>query len=136
MVIATFDDTGPLLALSLTLATLAGPVLASKMLENPRHLSAVFGFTAMLMGALLVHFGQEPVQIAMHFYFFALIAMLALFGNPLAIVVAAVTVAAHHLAFWIYLPQSVFNYDAPIWVVAVQGLDRSQSRRSAGQKSW
>jgi two-component system chemotaxis sensor kinase CheA len=81
--------------------------------------SLVYGFSSMLMGGLLVHFGQGPVQIEMHFYFFALLAMLAVFGNPLAILVAAVTVAIHHFALWLWLPKSVFNYAAPFWVVLV-----------------
>jgi hypothetical protein len=59
------------------------------------------------------------VQIEMHFYFFALLAMLAIFGNPMVIVVAAVTVAVHHLLLWATLPASVFNYAAPLWVVVV-----------------
>jgi two-component system chemotaxis sensor kinase CheA len=79
----------------------------------------IYGVAAMFFGGLLVHFGQGPAQIEMHFYFFALIAMLAVFGNPLVIVTAAVTVALHHLLLWAIVPQSVFNYDAPIWVVAV-----------------
>jgi two-component system chemotaxis sensor kinase CheA len=117
--VALLNDTGPLLAVALTGGALLGPFLAHRSLANPRHVSIVFGFTAMLMGALLVHFGQGPVQIEMHFYFFALIAMLALFGNPAVILTAAVTVALHHLALWYLLPSSVFNYDAPIWVVLV-----------------
>lgn len=117
--VALFNDTGPLLAAALTGLTLVGPALAYMTFENPRSISMTYGFTAMVMGALLVHFGQGPVQIEMHFYFFALLAMLALYGNPLVIIVAAVTVAVHHLVFWIYLPSSVFNYDAPVWVVAV-----------------
>jgi len=95
--LAYFNDTGPLAAAVLTAFVLAGPLLALKVLANPRSVSLVYGFTAMIMGGLLVHFGQGPVQIEMHFYFFALLAMLAVFGNPLAIVVAAVTVALHHL---------------------------------------
>ncbi|TPV93926.1 MAG: hypothetical protein B7733_18005 [Myxococcales bacterium FL481] len=117
--VAFFNDTGPLMALGLSLAVLVGPVVAYRTLDNPRRVSVVYGFTAMLMGGLLVHFGQGPVQIEMHFYFFALLAMLALFGNPAVILTAAVTVAVHHLALWYYLPSSVFNYDAPIWVVLV-----------------
>jgi two-component system, chemotaxis family, sensor kinase CheA len=35
------------------------------------------------------------------------------------IVTAAVTVAVHHLSVWWIAPRSVFNYDAPFWVVAV-----------------
>lgn len=117
--LALFNDTNPLLALALTSGVLVGPLLAHFALSNPRTVSLVHGFTAMLMGGLLVHFGQGPVQIEMHFYFFALIAMLAVFANPLVIVTAAVTVALHHLALWAWLPESVFNYGAPLWVVLV-----------------
>jgi len=119
MGVAYLNDTGWLDAIPMTLVVLAGPVLASRVFPNPRHVSLVHGFTAMIMGGLLVHFGQGPVQIEMHFYFFALLAMLAAFGNPLVIVTAAVTVALHHLGLWYFLPESVFNYDAPIWVVLV-----------------
>jgi two-component system, chemotaxis family, sensor kinase CheA len=118
-VVAYFNDTGPGLAALLTLAVLVGPTAAYLTLQNPRSVSVVYGFTSMLMGGLLVHFGQGPVQIEMHFYFFALLAMLAVYANPLVIIVAAVTVAVHHLTLWMYLPKSVFNYAAPIWVVAI-----------------
>lgn len=119
MVIAYFNGTGALWAFVLTSLLLLGPAVAAYAFDNPRSLSLVYGFTAMLMGGLLVHFGQGPVQIEMHFYFFALLAMLAVYGNPMVIVVAAVTVALHHLCLWAWLPASVFNYDAPIWVVLV-----------------
>jgi two-component system, chemotaxis family, sensor kinase CheA len=118
-VVAYFNDTGPGLAALLTLAVLVGPTAAYLTLQNPRSVSVVYGFTSMLMGGLLVHFGQGPVQIEMHFYFFALLAMLAVYANPVVIIVAAVTVAVHHLTLWMYLPKSVFNYAAPIWVVAI-----------------
>jgi two-component system chemotaxis sensor kinase CheA len=118
-VVAYFNDTGPGFAALLTLAVLVGPAAAYFTLQNPRSVSVVYGFTSMLMGGLLVHFGQGPVQIEMHFYFFALLAMLAVYANPVVIIVAAVTVALHHLTLWMYLPKSVFNYAAPIWVVAV-----------------
>ena len=118
-VIAAFNDTDPMLALMLTTAVAVGPWGAYRLLTNPRTVTLVYGFAAMLMGGLLVHFGQGPVQIEMHFYFFALLAMLALYGNPLSILVAAITVALHHLLLWIFLPSSVFNYDAPWWVVGV-----------------
>ena len=116
---AWFNDTGPLMAAVLTSAVLAGPMIASRAFDNPRSVSLVFGFTAMLMGALLAHFGQGPAQIEMHFYFFALLAMLVVYANPMVIVVAAVTVALQHLATWWWLPSSVFNYEAPFWVVAI-----------------
>ena len=120
--IAWANETDALLALVLTSAVAVGPWLAYRGISNPRGVALVYGIAAMLMGGLLVHFGQGPVQIEMHFYFFALLAMLALFGNPMAILAAAVTVAVHHGLLWAILPSSVFNYDAPWWVVAVHAL--------------
>lgn len=122
VLVAWLNETRPWLAFSLTSALLVGPFLALRTFDNPRAVSVVHGFTAMLMGGLLVHFGQGPVQIEMHFYFFALLAMLALFGNPMVIITAAATVSVHHLVLWWLLPSSVFNYDAPIWVVLVHAL--------------
>jgi two-component system, chemotaxis family, sensor kinase CheA len=119
MAIAWVAGTGPLFALALTSFVMVGPTIAYRTVRNPRHLSVVYGFTAMLMGGLLVHFGQGPVQIEMHFYFFALLAMLCMFANPMVNIVAAVTVALHHLIVWWLVPQSVFNYDAQWWVVLV-----------------
>jgi two-component system chemotaxis sensor kinase CheA len=120
--IAALNKTGVTLALGLTGLTLAGPVLAHGAFANPRHVARVSGFTAMVLGGLLVHFGQGPMQIEMHFYFFVVIALLAVFADPLVILIAAVTVATHHALLWALLPRSVFNYDASIWTVAVHAL--------------
>ncbi|MEO8878689.1 MAG: hypothetical protein ABI461_24075, partial [Polyangiaceae bacterium] len=119
MLVAFMNHTGPLLALVLTSAVVSGPVVATYTVANPRTVSIVHGVCAMFMGGLLVHFGQGPIQIEMHFYFFALLAMCAVFGNPMVIVAAAVTVALHHLVLFMALPSSVFNYDATVGVVAV-----------------
>jgi two-component system chemotaxis sensor kinase CheA len=101
---------------------IAGPAFASKTLHNPRHLSLVYGFTTMGLGALLVHLGQGSMQIEMHFHFFASLALLTVWGNPLIIWVATVTAALHHGLFYFFLPKSVFNYEASIWVVLVHAL--------------
>lgn len=116
------NGTGAAMALVLTSLTMFGPLLASRTSRKPRTISVVLGVTAMFMGGLLCHFGQGPVQIEMHFYFFVLLALLAVFANPLVIISAAVTVALHHLLLWVIIPSSVFNYDAPIWVVGVHAL--------------
>ncbi|MEE4301945.1 MAG: ATP-binding protein [Pseudomonadales bacterium] len=117
--VAWVSGTGVLEALALMALVLAGPTVAYRMLKNPRTLSMVYGITAMLMGGLLVHFGQGPVQVEMHFYFFALLAMLCMFANPAVNLVAAGTVTVHHLAVFLFLPSSFVNYDAEWWVVAV-----------------
>jgi len=42
-----------------------------------------------------------------------------MFANPAVNIVAAATVALHHLIVWWLLPTSVFNYNAQWWVVLV-----------------
>lgn len=127
--IAWLNGTGPALAALLTTAVLLGPIIAQRGLVEPRSVSVVFGITAMFMGGLLVHFGQGPLQIEMHFYFFALIAMCAVFANPMVILAAAVTVTLHHTVVWLVVPRSVFNYSASIWVVAVHAAFVDRIRR-------
>ena len=119
VLIAWINDMGPAFIGAATLATVAGPIFAFRALDNPRAVSVCYGVAAMIMGGVLVHTGQGMVQIEMHFYFFALLAMLAVFGNPTVIVAAAATVTVHHIALWLLLPSSVFNYAAPMWVVGV-----------------
>ncbi|MEM8710163.1 MAG: ATP-binding protein [Planctomycetota bacterium] len=119
MAVAALNGTGVLSVALLTLAVLAVPTVGMRALSNQRHRSYVLAFTSMCMGGVLVHAGQGPVQIEMHFYFFSILAMLALFANPMTVIVGAATVAVHHLALWYVAPSSVFNYDAPLWVVLV-----------------
>src|SRR5689334_18402123 len=95
-----------------TMSVLLGPLLAHRFLDNPRHIARTYAFASMCMGGLLVHFGQGDMQIEMHFYFFVLIALLAAFGDPMVVVIAAVTVALHHVVLWLVVPESVFNYEA------------------------
>lgn len=119
VLVAWANDTGPGLALILTALGLSGPLLAIRALQNPRHVSIVFGIAAMFLGALLVHFGRGLWTIEMHFYFFVGIALCAVFANPEVIIAAALTVTVHHAVLWLLLPESVFNYDAPLSSVAV-----------------
>jgi two-component system, chemotaxis family, sensor kinase CheA len=119
VVLAWLNDSDPLSAMVLTTVTFLGPALAYHGLANPRAVSVTCGVAEMLMGGVLVHIGQGPLQIEMHFYFFAVLATLVVFGNPTVIVAAAVTVTLHHLVLWRFLPSSVFNYGAPLWVVGV-----------------
>lgn len=119
MGLAWINGTGVVSAALLTCAVLVVPFFGARAFQSERVKSMSHGFTAMCIGGVLVHLGQGPVQIEMHFYFFSVLAMLALFANPMVIVVAAATVALHHLALWAVAPKSIFNYDAPIWVVLV-----------------
>ena len=69
--VAWANHTGPALAALLTSIVVLGPAAGEYTLTNPRSVSMIHGVSAMFMGGLLVHFGQGPVQIEMHFYFFA-----------------------------------------------------------------
>ncbi len=120
--IGFFNQTDAMAAAILTLLVLAGPFFAIRFLSSQRSISIIMGVTSMFMGALLVHLGQGPIQMEMHFYFFVNLALLAVFANPMVIIAAASTVAFHHVALWYLLPESVFNYDAPLWVVGVHAL--------------
>jgi two-component system chemotaxis sensor kinase CheA len=119
LAIAWFNDRSMLTTAALLAGVLVFPTLGQLAFTNPRAVSNVHGFTAMLMGGVLVEVGQGPMQIEMHFYFFVLLALLAVFANPMAILIAAGTVAVHHLIGWLLIPTAVFNYQAPWWVVAV-----------------
>jgi len=60
------------------------------------------------MVSLLVWLGQGPLQIEMHFYYFASFAMLAAFCEWPIIVLAAATTAVHHLVLNFLMPAAVF----------------------------
>ena len=117
--VAAACGTSVLRAILYTAFVAAGPLLAQRTLHNPRHLGRVIGFTAMILCGLLIHFGQGPMQIEMHFSIFVFVALLAVYADPLVIIVAAVTVAAHHGLVYALFPRSVFNYEASAWTVVV-----------------
>lgn len=119
ILVAWLCGTSTIQALLFGTLLITGPAVANFTINNPRHLSLIYGFTSMGLGALLVHLGQGPMQIEMHFHFFAALALLTVWGNPLIIWVATITVATHHGLFYFFLPKSVFNYEASIWVVVV-----------------
>ncbi len=70
--------------------------------------------------ALLIHHSGGMIE--MHFYIFAFLAMLIVFANPLVIIVAARTIAVHHVSFYFLLPKSVFNYQASFGIVIHHAL--------------
>src|SRR5258708_19991226 len=83
VLIAWLNHTGPGLAALLSTAVLAGPAIAYVTIRSLRLVSVIYGVTAMFMGGLLVHFGQGPVPIDMHFYFFSRVPLSPPFATPL-----------------------------------------------------
>lgn len=122
LLVAWANGTGVASAALLTVLALAGPTVASVTLTRIRWVSIVQGIAAMCLGGVLVHLGQGPYQIEMHFYFFSVLALLTIFGNPMVILAAAATVVVHHTVIWWLFPASVFNYDATVFVIGVHAV--------------
>jgi len=79
----------------------------------------VIAVAQVTMVSLLVWLGQGPLQIEVHFYYFACFAMLAAFCDWRLIVLAAATTAVHHLSLNFLLPAAVFPDGANIWRVVL-----------------
>lgn len=122
MGVAYICETGPWSAFLLSSGAIIGPTIFYFTEKNHRTNAYVIAFTGICLGGFLVHFGQGPMQIEMHFYFFVLLALLAAYGNPAVNLVAAATASVHHFLVWAIMPSSMFNYDASIWVVVVHAL--------------
>jgi methyl-accepting chemotaxis protein len=70
--------------------------------------------------ALIIHLGHGMIE--MHFHIFAVLALLTVFGSVWPVLAAAITIALHHVTFWIWLPASVFNYKAGFGVVLLHAF--------------
>jgi len=55
-------------------------------------------------------------MIEFHFHIFVMIAPLIVYGNARVILTATGVIAVQHLSFYFFLPASVFNYPASIWI--------------------
>jgi len=117
--VAWFFGQSILFALLVSIGISVGPVVLH-ILKAYRLEPAAMGIASMAYSALLIHLGGGLIEF--HFHIFACIGVLALTGSWLAILAAAVTIALHHVLFYIYLPASVFNYDASIWIVALHAF--------------
>ena len=103
------------LALGAALVILAGPALLYALKPSGRLMPAAIGAAAMAYSALLIHLGKGMIE--MHFHIFVALALLVALARASAVIVAAGTVAVHHILFWLWLPSSVFNYEASFWIV-------------------
>ncbi len=102
----------------------AGPLVIAlmqlvidKLMKSVKVSSVLLPFNIIVLSALMIHLGKGMIE--WHFHIFASIGVLSLMANPYSIIVAALTAAVHHIAFYFLLPKSIFNYDASIWIVAI-----------------
>ncbi|EDY82859.1 Methyl-accepting chemotaxis protein signaling domain [Verrucomicrobiia bacterium DG1235] len=113
-------ETGILLGLGVGLAIAAGPLGLFLASPQSRLLPIAIGIAATSMSALLIHLSRGMIE--MHFHIFAAIAALVGLGSRGAILAGAATTAIHHIAFYFYLPASIFNYDAGFGIVVVHAV--------------
>ncbi len=91
------------------------PILVQVCFKSPFVTSYVVAFCAMSMSGLLIHVGKGMIE--MHFHVFVFLATLCVYGNPWVPIIGTLTIALHHLGFFFFLPQSVFNYNASLQIV-------------------
>lgn len=87
---------------------------------NSTWLSGLVGFSALTFSGLLIHLGGGMIE--MHFHVFMSLALLLGYGLFTPLLVGAGTIAIHHISFFFFLPQSLFNYEASFWIVILHAL--------------
>jgi len=92
----------------------------TKFSKNLKVSSALMGFSLIALSAIMIHLGKGMIE--WHFHIFIAIGILSLLANPFTIVTAALTAAVHHIGFYFLLPESLFNYKAGYWIIAIHCL--------------
>ncbi|WP_044557725.1 methyl-accepting chemotaxis protein [Halobacteriovorax marinus] len=114
---ADFFSTEVSIAIGAPVILYIGQKLFEHVFKNIRVAAILMGFSSMALSATMIHLGKGMIE--WHFHIFVLIGVLSLFASPLTIVAAALTAAIHHVTFYFYLPESVFNYNASIYIVVI-----------------
>jgi ABC-type transporter Mla subunit MlaD len=112
--------TDPVFPLWAGLLIVAGPAVVSFLQPGSRLFAITVGIAAMSFSGLLIHVGRGMIE--MHFHVFVTLAVLIALARPSAIIAAAATIAVHHIAFWLWFPRSVFNYDASFGIVVLHAV--------------
>lgn len=105
-------------------AALAAAPVATILLRRPMIVIA-FSLVVALVGQtslLVFNFDGHPWQVEMHFYYFAVLAMLSGFCEWRVLVVAAGLIAAHHLSLNAFLPAAVYPGGANFARVVVHAV--------------
>ncbi len=112
---AVIFETQLWVALGLAPFMLAGPALSYWKKPDHKITSMLIAFTTMSFSGILIHLGKGMIE--MHFSVFVLLACITVFGSLEVVATAVATIAVHHLAFFFFLPSSVFNYEASLGIV-------------------
>ena len=118
--IAYFRETSIVTAVALGVAAVSGPTLLHFTQRGSLLTAMAMGVGGLALSAGLVHLGGGMIE--MHFHVFVLLPLLAVFGRVPVVLAGAVTIAVHHVAFFFFLPASLFNYDATLWIVVLHAV--------------
>jgi hypothetical protein len=103
------------IAWGLGLIILSGPTVAYFFGMSSALLPNMLAVAIMSFSGLIIHLGNGMIE--MHFHVFVALAMCLSFGLMTPVLTAAATIAVHHIAFFLWFPHSVFNYDAGFPIV-------------------
>jgi hypothetical protein len=106
--------------LGIAFAITLGPALLLMTAPASRITSIALAVAGISMSGLMIHLGNGMIE--MHFHIFVTLAMAAMFAEALPVLAAAGTAAVHHIVFWLWLPQSVFNYEAGFGIVLLHAV--------------
>tara|TARA_Y100000780_G_scaffold232582_1_gene267438 strand:+ start:20087 stop:21526 length:1440 start_codon:yes stop_codon:yes gene_type:complete len=114
---AAYFETQAWLAVVLPILLIGAQYFISKISETRALPNLMLGFTTIAFSGLMIHLGKGMIE--WHFHIFVAIGVLVLLASPLSILSAALTAAVHHTLFYFFLPESVFNYEASLGIVAI-----------------
>jgi methyl-accepting chemotaxis protein len=119
-IIAMHQGTSVWQAVMIAAAAASGPTLLHMVNRGGLLTAMSIGVAGMVLSAGLIHLTRGMIEA--HFHVFALLPLLAVFGRYQVVLAGAATIAVHHVAFFFFLPASLFNYQASLWIVAVHAL--------------
>lgn len=114
---ASYFETQIWIATLVPILLISSQYLFSKISHSRTLPNLMLGFTVIAFSGLMIHLGKGMIE--WHFHIFVSIGVLSLIASPLTILAAAATAAVHHTLFYFYLPDSVFNYEASLGIVAI-----------------
>ncbi|MFK8138691.1 MAG: methyl-accepting chemotaxis protein [Bdellovibrionales bacterium] len=99
---------------------LIGPVVTYFWDKSSLITSNTMALAGVMMSGLLIHLGKGMIE--MHFHIFIFLATLTIYGMVSPIITATLGVVVHHLGFFFLLPESIFNYQASLWIVVIHAV--------------
>lgn len=119
-VVAYVNHVSVTLNIGMMLLFLLGPAL-TLMRDRSSELGAVvIAISAMGVSALAIYDCNGLIEA--HFELFVLIALLTVYGRVAPVLLAGLTIALHHVFFWLWLPTGIFNYKASFGIVVLHAF--------------